>query len=552
MNALPHARSIRTAALAGLLCSAAPAALAQTVATAPAQAASGITQEQALALTARLDALEQRNEELESQITDLKAQVAGNEQQIREDVAAQPKVSLANGRPTFTSADGKFSASIRGVFQLDTAAYDARGAGPTSTDLRRSGPALGASASNVDAAHARDFKAGTLFRRARLGVDGTAFGAWDYRLLFDFGGSGVENTGQLYEGWLQYNGLKPFRFKVGAFSPLLGLDDQGSTNGMPFLERATVSDITRGLAGGDTRLAAQAFGYGDHWLAAAAVTGRTIGTINTGTASAVPQTFSDQLAFTGRLAGQPLALAGLDVPGWLVHVGVNGSYVTRPADTAGPTTAGIIPTTSRTISFSTTPEIRVDATRLINTGNIPAKNAYAAGLEFAAQHGPFLLQSEYQRFGVERADGLGSPHFQGYYVLGSWLLTGESRKYNTQTAAFDAPPVATPFAWGKGGWGAFELAARYSDTNLNYHEGRAGTLQTGDSIRGGEEQNITVGLNWYWNTLARVMFDYQHVKVDRLSPATTAAAASTLWLTPAGAQIGQTFNVWSVRTQFAF
>lgn len=539
--------TFRAATLAGLFCSAAPVALAQTISTTPAQAASGISQEQALALTARLDALEQQNQTLEAQVADLKAQVGAGEQAIREDIAAQPKVSVSNGRPTWTSADGKFSASLRGVLQLDTAAYDQDGAGPVATDLRRSGPALGASTSNVDLSHARELKDGTLFRRARIGVDGKAFGDWDYRLLFDFGGSGVENTGQLYEGWLQYNGFKPAHIRIGAFSPSLGLDDQASTNSMPFLERAAISDLARGLAGGDTRIATQVFAYGDHWLAAGAITGRTIGTISTSTAAAVPQTYGDQIGFTGRLAGTPY-----HDNGFLVHVGVNGSYVQQPANTAGPANNGVVPLSAQAISFSTTPEIRVDSTRLINTGSIPADHASTVGAEFAVQHSNLLLQAEYQRLGVSRSDGLSDPHFNGYYVSGSWFLTGESRAYNNTTAAFDAPTVANPFNWNKGTWGAWELAARYSEADLNYHAGAAGTLQRGDSIRGGEEKNITVGVNWYWNALARLMFDYQHIKIDRLSPATSASAASTIWFTPIGAQIGQDINVWSVRSQFAF
>jgi phosphate-selective porin OprO/OprP len=71
-------------------------------------------------------------------------------------------------------------------------------------------------------------------------------------------------------------------------------------------------------------------------------------------------------------------------------------------------------------------------------------------------------------------------------------------------------------------------------------------------VRGGDAKNLTVGVSWCWNAFARLMLDYQHVKIDRLSPATTATAASTIWLAPLGAQIGQNFNVWSVRTQFAF
>lgn len=547
MTALAHTRTMRTLALAGLLCSAAPAALAQAVSTAPAQAGSGVSQEQALALTARLDALERENQDLAAQVADLKAQVAGGEREIRDEVTAQSKVTLPNGRPTFATADGKFSASLRGQVQLDTAVYDQRSAGPTATDFRRDGPALGGSTSNVDAAHARDLKNGTVFRRARIGLDGTAFGDWDYRILLDFGGSGVENTGQFYEAWLQYNGLAPARIRVGEFPPSLGLDDQASTNGMPFLERSVISDLARGLAGGDTRIAGQLFGYGDHWLAAAAVTGRTVGTLSTGTASPAAQTFGDQLGFTGRLAGTPF-----HQDGFLVHVGVNGSYVDRPANTGGPGTNGAIPTSAETIAFANTPEIRVDGTKLINTGSIPARHATQVGAEFAAQHSNLLLQAEYDRLGVQRSDGLPDPHFDGYYVSASWLITGETRRYNNTTAAFDAPSIAHPFDWRGGGWGAWELAARYSDADLNYDAGVANTAQSASGIRGGDETNLSVGVNWYWNAFARLMFDYAHVKIDRLSPATNATQASTIWLVPLGAQIGQNFNVWSVRTQFAF
>jgi phosphate-selective porin OprO/OprP len=539
-------RLVRTAALAILLCGAAPAALAQAVTTAAPQP-SGVSQEQALALSARLDALEKQNEDLAAQVADLKAQVAAGQGAIREEIHAEPKVAFSGARPVISSPDGRFSLTPHVVMQFDAAEYDQADAGPVASDLRRSGPALGASASNVDLAHARDLKTGDLFRRARIGIDGKAFGDWQYRILFDFGGSGVENTGQLYETWIQYDGFNPAHLRVGAFSPSLGLEDQGSTNGMPFLERTTIVDMARGLAGGDTRTAAQVFGYGDRWLAAAAITGRTIGVINTGTASAVAQTFGDQLAYTARVAGTPLRGEG-----WLVHVGANGSYVAQPPNGSGPATDGTTPLSAHAISFSNTPEIRVDGTKLINTGNIPADHASTLGAEFAAQHSNLLLQAEYQRLGVSRSDGLADPHFTGYYVQGVWTLTGEPRAYNTATAAFDAPVVAHPFSFGHGGWGAWELGVRYSDSDLNFDAGAPGTLQTGASIRGGEEKNVTAGLNWYWNSLARVMFDYQRVRIERLSPASSTTAANTIWFTPAGAQIGQSFNVWSVRTQFAF
>ncbi|MDR3507022.1 MAG: porin [Caulobacteraceae bacterium] len=512
---------------------------------------------------ARIEQLEAEVQALADQVADLKRAQAAQIVTLAGVEAKTPPpptalVSITGGKPAITSADGKFSANFHGVAQLDLGQYNQKSAGPTATDLRRSGPAIGYSASNVDLTHARDLKNGDNFRRARIGIDGVAFGDFDYRVLFDFAGTGTENAGQLYETWIQYNGFKPIRVRVGEFAPSFGLEDAASTNGTVFLERPGSSDTARNLAGGDTRTAVQLFGYGDHWLAAAAVTGRTVGVVNSGTvvtltstpssgspatvAVGTAQTYGDQLGFTGRLAGTPLY--GSD---WLIHVGAHGSYVARPANVTGPDTTGVTPLKGSVIRLSDITELRVDGTKLVDTGNINARHAYTGGVEFAAQKQSLFLEAEYERFHIDRSDvGLSSPSFDAFYVEGSWIITGEARKYNAATAAFDAPPVAHPFNPKKGAWGAFELGLRYSDLNLNYHAGAAGAAPAADAIRGGDQQIMTAGLNWYLNPLIRFMFDYQHVKIDRLSP-----SAST-YSTTTGAQIGQSYDAFAVRSQLAF
>jgi len=547
-NRWNSARLARTGFVALLLAGASSAAMAQATAAAP--AAGSDPRE------ARIEQLEAEVQQLVGEVRELKRNQAEQIQTLAHVEDTQKKspppsasVSFVAGRPTFTAADGKFTATVHGVMQLDAAQYDQPSAGPTSADFRRDGPALGASASNVEAAHARDLKNGDVFRRARIGLDGTVYGDWDYRVLLDFAGTGTENAGQVYETWVQYSGLKPLHFRIGAFSPSIGLDDQASTNGMPFLERAVSSDLARGLAAGDTRTAAEVFANGDHWLVSGALTGRTIGVVNTGTASGTAQTYGDQLGFVGRVAGTPFH--GKD---WLIHLGAHGSYVARPANVGGPTVTGAAALSAEVVSLGNTPELRVDGTKLINTGAIDAHSAETVGAEFAVQKRNFLLQAEYDHFGVQRSDGVASPSFQGYYVSGSWMLTGEARKYNATTAAFDAPAVDHPFSLSGGGLGAWEIAVRYSDMNLNYHAGAAGSLPSASAIRGGDEQNVTAGLNWYLNPVVRFMLDYQHVRIERLSPGTAANNAS-VWLLPAGAygqQIGQTYDVFSVRSQVAF
>jgi len=490
--------------------------------------------------------------QLQAQVADLKATTVTQLDDVRQTESSQPKVTFPGGRPTFASADGKFTASLRGQLQLDTAAYLQPSAGPTSADLRRDGPALGASATNVDAAHARDLKDGTFFRRARVGFEGTAYGDWDYRLLFDFGGSGVENAGQLYEGWAQYSGLKPFHFRVGAWPQPIGLEDQMSTNAQMFLERPGISDVARNLAAGDTRIGAGVFGYDNHWFVSADVTGRTVGVVNTGTvitASAAPfttnvgtaQTFGDQVGFVGRAVFTPFH--GAD---WRVNLGAHGSYVDRPGNTGGPAATGLIPVSAFGVRLRDTAELRVDGTQFIDTGTIAAHNASTIGGEFAAQKGPLFAEAEYESVHVDRADGVASPTFTGWYLEGSWLITGESRLYNASSAAFDGPAVKHPFSRSDGGWGAWELALRYSDADLNFNPGALGTAPVADAVRGGDQKVWSVGLNWYPNQVFHFMLDFDHVEVGRLSP------NAAVYATPVGAQIGQTYNVIAVRSQAAF
>jgi phosphate-selective porin OprO/OprP len=505
---------------------------------------------------AQNQALAKENAELKEEVGDLQTQVAelktSTVQQlsdVRQTAENQPRVSLANGRPSFSTADGQFTAALRGQLQLDTADYLQPGAGPITNDLRRSGPALAASATNVDLTHARDLKDGVLWRRARIGFEGTAYGDWEYRLLFDFGGSGVENAGQLYEAWMQYSGFRPFHIRVGAWPQPIGLEDQASTSSQLFLERPAIADVARNLAAGDTRIGAGAFGYDNYWFVSADVTGRTVGVVNTGTAITstttgnvgVAQTFGDQLGFVGRAAVTPFH--GSD---WRVNIGVHGSYVDQPANTSGPGPNGLTPVSAFAVRLRDTQELRVDGTQLIDTGSIPARNAGSVGAEFAAQKGPLLIESEVESVHVSRADGPASPTFGGWYVEGGWMLTGEPRAYNASAAAFDGPTIARPFSLKDHGWGAWELAARYSDADLNFDAGAPETAASSNAIRGGQSQIWSFGLNWYPNQVFRVMLDVDHVRIERLSP------NAALFQTPAGAQIGQDYSVVAVRTQAAF
>lgn len=438
--------------------------------------------------------------------------------------------SFLDGKPVVATDDGRFVANLHGTMQFDAAHYFQPLAGPVTTDLRRS--------ANGDAAHARNLQDGTNFRRARIGIDGKLFGDFEYNLLFEFAGSGGEDAAHIQELWLQYSGLKPFHLRVGAFRPQMGLEDQNLVNGYPFLERPDIVDVATSLAGGDFREGAQLVASQKRWLVSGAVTTRVVNVV-AANATANPQSFDQSLNGVGR--GAIIPFEGKD---WLTHLGVHGSYAFQVADAGGPDTAA--GTNRFPLEFRERPELRVDGTRLVDTGAIDAAHASTVGGEVAGQYKNFYAQAEYERIQIERRFSHDDPTFSGYYVEGSWLLTGERRKYNRSTFSFDGPPVTHPFNIKDGTWGAFEFALRYSDLDLNYHQGAVGTAIPSGGVRGGEQRIGTAGLNWYLNPVVRFMFDYQHISVRRLSP------NPTTFVTPVGARIGQTYDALAIRSQLAF
>ena len=83
--------------------------------------------------------------------------------------------------------------------------------------------------------------------------------------------------------------------------------------------------------------------------------------------------------------------------------------------------------------------------------------------------------------------------FNGGYVEGSWVLTGEPHPYHVDRAAWARPKVDHPFSVGGGGIGAWEIAARYSTVDLNSNV-VAGLSQTATGGIYGGRQQIAQGL----------------------------------------------------------
>ena len=408
-------------------------------------------------------------------VVDLKRSTSDQYVDINNRIDAMAKAGVDNGRFTIASANGAFSLSLRALVQFDLG-YFAQGKNPASVDLN----------------------SGTNFRRAQLGFQGTAFRDWSYNFLYDFGGYGVEGRGYIYNAYIQYDGLKPFGFRIGAYTPSEGQEDQTGSGDLFFPERAASVDVARNIAGAPSREAASIFAQGDSYLVSLSYTGKKTGD-GTSTGAAVG-TFDAQQSLIGRAAW--LALATPEAK-WLVEGHITDVLkLADPTPSTGPT--------ANVIRFSNGPEVAVDASKTVDTGNIDAKGVREFGFETAGTYDRFYGQGGWFRYEIDRRTAVPNPHFTGWYVFLTYALTGEQHPYDPTTASFrnlrPTNPLGTP-----GGWGAWEVTARYSNIDLDYLP--FNTTATG-GIAGGKQDVWTVGLNWYPNSIIKFQLNYDNLKVN--------------------------------------
>lgn len=157
------------------------------------------------------------------------------------------------------------------------------------------------------------------------------------------------------------------------------------------------------------------------------------------------------------------------------------------------------------LRFRARPEAHL-ADRFVDTGNFPAEGVDLWNVEIASVAGPFWAAGEYFSAEVD-SPALGDPSFGGFYVQTGYFLTGESRPFRGKPGIFHR--VVPESIFGRdGGRGAWEIKARYSTLDL-----------TDGAILGGEQDNFSVGLNWYPNPVIRLMLDYVHADVKDVDEA---------------------------------
>jgi phosphate-selective porin OprO/OprP len=332
----------------------------------------------------------------------------------------------------------------------------------------------------------------------------------------------------LYEANINYTGIEPITATVGYFHPFVSLEDATFPGDLPFLERPSIVNIERSVAAGIQRASLGADAATDDYWLSAYLTGPLFGAQKTILLN------NEQLGFAGRVAARPYHNED-----WNVHLEFSGQTVFHPNLNASGT-PGVSQTT---LSFGDYPELRIAFDQLVDTGPLSASGASAYGGGVGANWRNFLVEGEYYQIGATQSKlpGVPAPRlgFNGDYVEGSVVLTGEPHRYSIDRAAWGRPRVDHPFSLGAGGIGAWEIAARYSTVDLNSHVIPGVAQSVTGGIYGGQQDIAAVALSWYPNDWLRFMLQFQYVDINKLNSAGTV-------------QIGQRFETLAARAQAAW
>ena len=278
----------------------------------------------------------------------------------------------------------------------------------------------------------------------------------------------------LQDTYILFNNLDLLgNLKVGDFQPPMSLDAITSSRDITFMELAApVQALAPGTDSG-AQIGRPVFHERMTWA---------FGLFSQGVGSEYGDASQDFARAITRLTCLPMYQADPDQPGsaQLLHLGLS---------------ANILYSGNSTVRYRSRPE-SYQAPYVIDTGDIAADGALVVGGEAAWVNGPFSVQGEYLHSWVHENNGE-TPSFYGLYASASWFLTGESRPYDRTTGAFARVIPKRNFDFGHGGWGAWEIAGRYSFANLDSAD-----------VQGGQLRMLMAGVNWYLHSHLKWRFEY--------------------------------------------
>lgn len=355
-------------------------------------------------------------------------------------------INFGNGSGlNISSGDGRYEVEIGGRLQMDYVDHD------------------------YDARMEVRPVSGSQIRRGRIEIDGVFSQKWGYAAEFDF----AKNNVAIKDFKLGYHADNGSSFYVGHQKQPYSLSLEMSSNEEPFVERSVDNFLVAAFT--DRALGGRYEVSGDNWFFAGGIFGDSLkeGT-NTG---------DEGWGTAGRFIYTPVLEDDA-----VIHLGLRGAY--REVDLATPS----VSLKDKTTDFSDL--------NIVNTGTLAnADSATLFGPEIAAAYGPLYFFAEHTTAQISRV-AASNLDFSGWHAAATWTLTGENHAaaYRLDAGEFKGIRPNNDFDLSNRTWGAFEVAARYAEIDLN-----------DGNIVGGEEDALSVSLNWYLNRNLRIMADWTRI-----------------------------------------
>lgn len=329
-------------------------------------------------------------------------------------------------------------------------------------------------------------------RRARLYLSGTIYEHVEFKFQYDFA-KGAVGDRDVYAGTINLGDWIP-NVRAGHMYEQFGLDALTSSNDSVFVERSAISNIIAPNRNPGVQLWKNwKDGNNEERITWA------VGAYREDSSDNAVSTADGGYNYTARLTGTPF---WEDKGKRMLHLGLAGSRRSVPGRG------------SEGVTYAGKPEVDTFG-NFVTTGAMKEADVdWRCGAETAFLWNKWCFAGEYMltRTDMNSNSAIDNPQFSGWYVQGSYVLTGENRRWKPAEAVFQNPrPFANAFE--NGALGAWELALRYSTVDLNDgHRGSGG-------VQGGALAIVTAGLNWYLNPNTRLMFDVSQISLDDVDPA---------------------------------
>ncbi len=321
----------------------------------------------------------------------------------------------------------------------------------------------------------------------------------------DFANDGisVKDLFMVYHG---FNFDSPLELTVGHQKHAMSMEIQESSNDIMFTERSLVSALTVPFF--DRAIGVNLKRHGDNWNVQSGIYGDSMG-------SSADSTDNNE----GRGFGIRGTWAPIMEENKVLHLGANYGY--RKTSDSGQSNSQNSRFRYRTTNMS---DLEIVDARLNDMDDVQT-----GILELSAMYGPLSFQSEFAKSDVSRKSNA-DVDFTAWYAQIGYTLTGESRTYKGSDGEFKRLSPKKEFNLKKGTWGAWEVAARYDEIDLE-----------DGNVAGGEAKRVSLSLNWYLNDDVRILAGY-----------TKAFDLDGGALKNADGSFADDIDVISLRTQWAF